>query len=431
MTLYAGAAKTDITPPPGRPMAGFPHLNAAMPGGPTDREGYFGREGGAEGIHDPLFARALVLENGRQRLGLVAVDLVQVEAPFTAAIRGAVELAIGLPAANLLIAASHTHSGPALFNWVDDQDPELEPQIQQSIVAAVLQAYANRRPARIGWEDTCLESITINRRDSVSAIAPRVGVMRVEDNEEKPIALAVNFAIHGCMLSALNRLYSGDVSGYAMAALERMYPGTIALFLNGAAGNINPVAYPWEPKQNAIPVFRQAWRAGHPHPRTFRGTERLGHILAASAVQAAEQVREYDADPAIAGTIRQVALPLKAAEELTAFREFMQLGVGFGADRMVDQSFVTEVQALSVGPVLYVGLPGEPFLELGQQVERQCGQDRTYVVGYANDDARYVLPQQAYEDNRYETWGSMLARGSGELLVEAATQAAREVRARP
>ncbi len=427
MSLRAGAARIDMTPPPGQPMAGYPPLRQ-LAGGPADISDYIGREGTATSTHDPLYARALVLDDGQQTAALVALDLVVVTADFTAAVRDAVHRATGIPPEHIMLAASHTHAGPDLFRWAEGLDPQVEPQIRHHVIDVVVQAHAQLRPARVGWADAKLDCISINRRHADGPIDPRVGVMWIEDEHETCIALAVNFAVHTCLLPSVNLLYSADVSGFAMAALERIYPDAVALFLNGAAGNINPVANPWGPKADVVPLFRKAWHAGQPHPRTFRNAARLGNILAGAAVQAAELVHELRADVAMRATVRPVALPLKIADDLAQFRTFMNLGPNFAAARMDATNFHTEVQVLSIGPTVYVGLPGEPFVELGLALQRRLQPPRTYVVGYANDDARYVLPHAAYLENRYDTWGSILAPGSGEMLVEAAYQAVQEVR---
>src|SRR5207253_7405371 len=143
----------------------------------------------------------------------------------------------------------------------------------QRVIDVVLQAYASRKPARIGWANAELTNISINRRHADGPIDPRVGVMLVEDERERCMALAVNFAVHTCLLPSVNLLYTADLSGFAMAALERIYPDAVALFLNGAAGNINPAAYPWGPPADVVPLFRKAWPAGKPHPRTMRHGE--------------------------------------------------------------------------------------------------------------------------------------------------------------
>ena len=123
MSLLAGAARVDITPPPGQPMAGFPMIQTKTPGAPADMSDYFGRQGVAAGVHDPLYARALVLDDGQRAIAIVAVDLVVVTADFTAAIRNAVHEAIGIQPDHLMIAASHTHAGPDLFRWTEGLDP--------------------------------------------------------------------------------------------------------------------------------------------------------------------------------------------------------------------------------------------------------------------------------------------------------------------
>lgn len=425
MALLAGAARLDITPPPGQPMAGYPPLKQ-MAGGPLDTSDYIGREGTAIGTNDPLYARALVLDDGRHCVAFVALDLVVVTAEFTASVRDAVQRATGMRPEHVMLAASHTHAGPDLFRWAEGLDPQVEPQIRRQVIETVVQAFSKRRPARVGWADAELTSISINRRHVDGPIDPRVGLMRVEDEHESVIALAVNFAVHTCLLPSVNLLYSADVSGFAMAGLERVYPNAVALFLNGAAGNINPAANPWGQKADVVPLFRSAWPKGQPHPRTVRNAMRLGHILAASAMQAAEMVHEPQPEIPVRAAVRPITLPLKDSAELTRFRQFMGLSPRFGSSRLTSPSFETEVQAIAVGPTVYAAMPGEPFVELGLDLQRRLRPARSYVVGYANDDARYVLPRDAYRENRYDTWGSMLAPGSGEMLVEAAFEAAQE-----
>ena len=427
MTFQAGVARIDITPPPGQPMSGYPPLQWQMDGAPADTSGYFGREGVSTGTHDPLYARALVLDNGTQSVALVAIDIVIVNAAFTEAVRAEIHEATKIPREHILLNTSHTHSGPDLFHNTKGLDPQVKPKIQRGIVEAVCQAHANRQPARIGWVDGYLETISINRREDDGPINPRVGVMVVENEDEQPLALAFNFAVHPIVLSAANLLYTGDLIGYATSALERIYPNTVALFLNGCAGNINPVAYPWGTKANIVPVFREAWHAGQPHPRTFRNAARLGRILAGTVLQLAEQVEIFESEVRLAGMVKPVTLPLRPQEELGKHYSFFGATKDYSARRMDGDDLDTQVQALAIGSTLYIGLPGEPFVELGLDLQHRLQPTRTYVLGYSNDDVAYILHRAAYEDNRYETWGSLVQPGSGEILIDAAEKVGRAV----
>ena len=428
MPLLAGAARLDITPPPGQPMSGYPPLQWQMEGAPADTSGYFGRDGLSTGAHDSLYARALVLDNGQNIIALVAIDVATVNADFTEQVRKMVQEKTGIPPEHIMLNASHTHSGPDLFHSTETLDPEVKPAIRHGVAEAICQAYANRQPARVGWADGHLERISINRRDDDGPINPQVGVMVIENEREQPIALAVNFAIHPIVLSAANLLYSADLVGYAMTALERMYPEAVALFLNGCAGNINPVAYPWGAKANIVPVFRKAWHAGQPHPRTFRSAARLGHILAATVLQTVEQVQALETELHLGGAVQPVALPLRSTKELSQYDAFFGFAKDYSSQQLGTQTLDTQVQSLVIGPALYVGLPGEPFVELGLELQQRLHPTRCYVLGYCNDDAAYLLPQAAYENNRYETWGSLVAPGSGETLIEAAEQVAHKIK---
>ncbi|MCZ7568824.1 MAG: neutral/alkaline non-lysosomal ceramidase N-terminal domain-containing protein [Ardenticatenaceae bacterium] len=420
MTLQAGVVKIDITPPLGHPMAGCPRMQA-VEGMPTDTGGYVPRECVAEGVHDPLYARVLVLSDGRRRVAFVAVDLLVVSLEFTNRLRSLVADATGIAPGRLMVAASHTHSGPDLYHW-EGTDPAVESEVLARIRDAVVEASQALRPARVGWADTALDLISINRREAGGPIDERVGVMRVEDEDGRVLALAVNFAIHPIAVPCTNCLYSAGIPGYTSEALERAYDGATVLFLQGATGNINPVAFPAHPKENIVPAYRRTYHAGLPHPRTFRTAERLGRILAAAALQAAEQVQDLSAELPLSARTAPVELPRKPHAEVERYCRLMNFSPLYTA-RLLEREVVgSEVQVIAVGPTLYIALPGEPFVELGLWLQEQTRPRRAYVVGYANDDVRYVLPQSAYAQNRYDTLATPLDAGSAELLLARAHQ---------
>ncbi|MDI9585443.1 MAG: neutral/alkaline non-lysosomal ceramidase N-terminal domain-containing protein, partial [Acidobacteriota bacterium] len=93
--LQAGIATVDITPPVGTWLAGFA-----------------GRHKGSEGIHDPLRARALVLDDGDTRLLIITCDILSLAYPFIDDLKARIEAESGLPPERVMVNCSHTHSGP-------------------------------------------------------------------------------------------------------------------------------------------------------------------------------------------------------------------------------------------------------------------------------------------------------------------------------
>src|SRR5215469_13337699 len=113
--MRVGSARTVITPPLGTGLAGF----AA-------------RTHGARGVHDDLYIRALVLEDGDRRQALILCDLCEVDAPFVARVRQSIEEAAGIPPVSVMVAATHSHAAPATFALCCAQpDPEWLAGVEQ------------------------------------------------------------------------------------------------------------------------------------------------------------------------------------------------------------------------------------------------------------------------------------------------------------
>jgi len=402
--LLAGTAKANITPYVGAFLAGFGS-----------------RDHGCEGVHDELFARALVLQSGETTLAVVACDLIGLTAASIAAIRAQVEAASGIPAAHVMLACTHTHSGhttgvlrhPGL-------DPELVHVTEKTIAGAVLMAHRALTPASLGSAKGRAR-IGINRRElkpdgSVGlgrnpggATDADVGVIRVDGADGKPLALVVNHACHPVVLAGSNYLVSADYPGQVAAFVEGVYPGAMCLYLNGAGGDINPIVV----------------------GGTFEDARRLGVFLGSEAVKAAESVRATpDAALAAARTTAEAPVaPLPSAEEA---RETIQQRArtldeqlskgeisralydvdwqrGWARDVMAEygktdrqRARKLEIQGLRLGDALLIGTPGETFVGIGLAIKAASPLPRTFVVGYANGNVGYIQTAAAFDEGGYE-----------------------------
>ncbi len=222
-TLRAGAAKVEITPPTGYPMWGY----GARHDKPSD------------GVLDPLYARALVLEAGSERIAIVSLDLGR--APTgrsTEAIRTRVKAAVGIE--HLFLVASHTHHGPVLEidTWPEAKKPYVR-ELEQKLTNVIVEAAKALQPGRLGIAS---KEVSFNRnRHSKRADKPvdkELLLLRVEDSEGKPIAHAVNFAAHPTLQDAKILKFSADYPG-AMAALVEKETAAPCLFLQGGAGDLS------------------------------------------------------------------------------------------------------------------------------------------------------------------------------------------------
>ena len=233
-------------------------------------------------VRDPLQAKALVLEDGANKVVFISLDVVVVAERLVADIRTGVQKELGIDPAAVLVNASHNH------DTCDAIVKDLAPQI----VRAVKQASQNMAPARIGVGVGREDRITMNRRlrmkddtpwtirratpspkdadvAGLGPIDPQIGLLRVDTAAGKPLALLYNFAGHAYCGTPGGGI-STDFPGYASRVIEEAWPGAVALFVQGAAGDVTPIQY-------------KDFDAPPP-------TEQLGARLGASALKAAQGI---------------------------------------------------------------------------------------------------------------------------------------------
>ncbi len=236
----------------------------------------------ADPVRDPLLAKALVLEDGSNRAVIISLDLVVVPESLVTGVRRGVQQELGIDPSCILLNASHNH------DTLDAVAKDLVPRI----VKAVKQASQNMVPAKVGVGVGREERITINRRlrmkdgtqwtirratplpkdSDVAGTGPldtQIGLLRVDTLAGKPLALVYNFACHA-YCGAPGGGVSADFPGFASRVIEEAWPGAVALFVQGAAGDITPVRY----KDFDAPA----------------PTEQLGTRLGLSALHAAQDI---------------------------------------------------------------------------------------------------------------------------------------------
>ena len=279
--MRAGCARQAITPPLGIPLAGFS-----------------ARTTGARGVHDDLYARAVVIEDGATRLALAICDLCEIDDRFVAETRRRIEAAAEIPAHAIMIAATHTHAAPATFPlYSAAPDPTWLDALSERLTDTVTAALRDLAPARLAVGVGREATVGRNRRRPDGPIDPTLTVIRIDRDAAAPIHL-VHYACHPTVLGPDNLLMSRDFVGFAVDAVERAVGG-FALFANGACGDIN--------------VGHSADRTalGLPIPgRTFDRAEALGLRLANEAVRVL-----VDAQP-VATTDKRAGAILAAAQRL-------------------------------------------------------------------------------------------------------------------
>jgi len=203
MAFRAGVSESKITPPVGVSMAG-----------------YAARNDPAVGVHDDLHVGALVLDDGVKRVAILAADLIGVEKELVSPVRKSISERTGMDVNDILVCASHTHSGPVTSG--EKVDMSWLKSLQERMVDTELQAFEKRVEAKLGVGQGRVEGIGANRRDPKRGLVDKsVGVIRVDNAQGRSMAVLMNYACHATVLDWGNRLISADYPGYAKGLLKK------------------------------------------------------------------------------------------------------------------------------------------------------------------------------------------------------------------
>ena len=420
--LLAGAAKTVITPPVG-----------------VDLSGFGGREGPSAGVHDDLRAGALCLEAG-QTVVLMTADLVGLDQGSVEEVRESIAERTEVPAGNVMITCSHTHSGPATpcLPFLGRPDADYMQTLKRKLADVAVEAWESRASAR--WGVAREEVLVgINRREMKSGeivlgrneggtTAPYVDVLRVDGDAGRPVAIWMCHPAHGVTMGSDNLLLSADWPGYAQCAVERIYPGSLALFAQGCAGNINS-----EPKGTFEIAQEQGERMGRAVEKAVDATTTES---AAEVAVASETLQLPLFDPPPVAEARAAAEQFRCErdekwdEASYGWRILLEGLVGW-ADSVLELSEAGatdltrdfEVQAARIGDFGLVGLPGEVFVEYALNIDRDSPCRLTAVSAYTNGNIGYVPTAAAYPEGGYEIetairyYGRTMLRPEAEQMV--------------
>jgi neutral ceramidase len=402
---WAGAASVPFPVAIGLPMAG-----------------YMARTGPATGIHDELTVGALVLRHGEARLVVVAADLAAVDSRLVEE----VAMAAGFDRTELVLCASHTHSGPAgvvarLHPADEDRsDPALREAFVASCVEAIGQAARRVEAVDLLFGSRETSGLAANRNDPAGPFDPRVSILATRGGDGEIRAVLVHFACHPTILGADSRLVSADFPGTLRTSLRATTTSgvhePVVLFVNGAAGDVST-------------RFTR-------HAQDVTEVKRVGKGLAAAAAEALARARLvagpicYDRQsvflpPRDLGESGNAGFGTGAAGGSAAERRKVETRVQGAAllARLADAGPGAirpelDVEAWTLGDVTLVAVPGELFASLGARIAA-ASPSPALVIGYANGYVGYLVDDAAHEAATYEALASPFGPGAGERVAEA------------
>jgi hypothetical protein len=397
--------------------------------------GYAGRVGVAEGIHDPLHVRALVISDAGATVCILACELVCVDAALTARIREGVARAIGLAPAHILVAATHTHSSSAgvaraptlsgATRYLGAYDDEITEAWVTCSLDAARSAHDGRTTARALKGRASAEGVAANRNHRDGVYDPDVPWLALLRPSGEVIAWLYSIACHPTVLGADNLFYSGDLTGAISRQLEAVWQDSVAVGLCGAAANISTRFTRRASSFDEMERLAAAVSARFDLAATEGGSS--SGVLAAQSVVTLSLRRLHDRT-ALNRRLNELQTRLDdtLVKEEQAVVEAEVLGIRLALDNTGQPETVTvEVQALRMGDVLLLGFPGEMFVEFGLAARHTLDPVTVLVAGCANDYIGYI-PTDAAADG-YETTMAVVASGAGDQLLHTAISLARSL----
>ena len=224
--LSAGVARTCLTPFWGVELTGW---------------GYY-IERRWQQIHDDLQATALVVDDGKHQVALVTLDLMVIDQRFTKLTRDRIHHETGLPHASILLTCSHSHNSPAAGGLlgIGQCDPDYEDWASRQAATAVILAWKNRYPAKLMASRGELAGHSYNRTRPNGLVDSTVTTLKVETETGRPLAAVVNFGAHPTVTTQWRPFdVSRDLPGVVCDRIEEAIPGIIAMYVQGACGDVN------------------------------------------------------------------------------------------------------------------------------------------------------------------------------------------------
>jgi len=431
--LTAGVAVADITPPVGYRMSG-----------------YF-RERLSTGTSNPLMAKAVVFRQGDERAAIVTCDIIGLSLDVSSRARRQASRQTGIPAENILISATHSHTGPLYFGALrkhfhdlavakGGSDPyekvDYASELVGKIARVIKQADAAIEPARLEAGSAEQQGLSFNRRffmkngtvrfnpgvlnpDIVRAAGPidsEVPIVFLHGKGVGPSAALVNFALHLDTVGGTK--YAADYPFYLEQSLRNRYGDKFVLFFGtGTCGDINHIDV----------TKKQRLK-----------TDYIGKTLAETVKAKAEYLRNVT-EPSLAVRSEIVHAPLQrygpqkvawarenirkvGTSELSFLKQVEAYKI-LAVEMRRGETIPLEVQVFRLARGLaVVGLPGEVFVDLGLAIKRASPFPTTLVIELSQDAPGYIPTKKAFAEGSYETVNSRIAPGGGEMMAEAAVR---------
>jgi hypothetical protein len=379
--LRAGIAVRTVNPDPLLPVSGGVGPSHAV----KQRQG-------------DLTVRALVLEQGGTLVAIVSADFLGFPATLGNRVRAALK---EIPAQNILIGATHTHSAPDCYGFPDGaggtaRDEKYVEMVCARMAEAIHEAATNLQPVRLKIATGEAKGQIAYNYYAEQLYDPRCHVIQALDASGKPIATLVNYAIHPEVLGSDAGICSPDLVGPLYERLAEKGGGT-GIFMNSAQGGMVTA-------DNRQPGNREA--------RTWEECQRIGRLLADEALRIVSDAPEQ-ASPKLYCAARSLTLPVDAP----LMRALLKTLPGSpGGDAT---SITTQLNLINLGNAQILTIPGEALPNIGYYMKRKMHGENNLLFGLTNDAFGYILTKEDFDSFKRYAYVSRTSLGerTGDILV--------------
>ncbi len=395
-----GAAMRIITPDPLLPISGG--MGPTAPA--TQKQG-------------DLTARAVVFEQGKTRVAVVSLDLLGFPSALCDRAR---TLVPGVPAQNILIAATHTHSAPDCYAFPDGKgghtgDLEYMDMVCNKVAEAINEAVAKLATAHLKVATGIAEGKIAYNYYAPALYDRRASVIQAIRPNGETIVTLVNYAIHPEVLGNDEGIVSPDLVGPLCDRIESKVGG-MALFVNGAQGGMVTA------DNRDLDKPRDSLRAVWEDDRTWEECVRIGHLLADESLRIVAD-SPIQQDPALLCESVEVEFPVES-DALWMAVKHSPLGYPSQKERRI----TTQMNLVNLGNAQIITIPGEALPNIGFYLKRKMHGEHNLLFGLTNDGLGYLMTKVDYGSfERYDYITRVsLGEMAGEILIEKALELVNE-----
>ncbi|MCL6519291.1 MAG: neutral/alkaline non-lysosomal ceramidase N-terminal domain-containing protein [Armatimonadetes bacterium] len=425
--IKVGTGTKVITPPVGTSLAGYFH------------------ERKSTAVHDDLLAKAVVLDSGTAKAAICVCDLLWIQSYQTAEVRRLVHSEVGIPPENIMVSATHTHTGPEtrIHQPLVLPNDKYVQELPRLIADAIIEAHSNMKPATLRLGEEYEDRIAFNRRYRMKdgsvrfnpgklnpdilgpdgPIDPQVNVLRIDGEDGMPTAILANYALHvdvvgGCEISA-------DFPGEMARIVSDIYESKpLVVFVQGAQGNINHLDVSDPRKQSG---WGEAVRIARVLAGKVLAASELSTPMSSEVLAAKTRILDILYHP-LTDQLRRRAAEVRSMPSPSEF-DLAQAKL-IEKYELDGKNANVELQVIRVGDTAFAGIPGEYFVEYGLSIKEWSPFSQTFIVGLANACFGYIPTQDAFYPGTYETMpilSATLEPSAGVRIANAAGDILREV----